>query len=468
MNFLNKYKYSFLFGLLGGLAFPPFYLIIFLPISFYYIINKINTLNNYKDIFKYSLIFGFGYYLIQLYWISFSLFVDIKSYFLLFPFALTLIPLACAFFIALTGILTKYLITKFKIKNKFLITLIFAFSYVIFEYLKGLIFPWNLFAYVLGFSDILIQIVSIINIYIFNFILIVFFCGSYVLYDFKNKKIINKKYIIIYILIFLTILLFGFFRLKYVKQITLNKSFRLVQANIKQSAKWDILEAQNNIQKHLDLTLQNSLENIDFIIWSESSIPFLITNDIELPENFKLKDKILISGGVRGKIENDKLKQVWNSIFIFQNNKILDYYDKTILVPFGEYIPFKKFLPFIEKITHGTIDFSKGKQNKTIEIDGLKISPIVCYEVIFPNRVIDKNNKPDIIINLTNDGWFGTSSGPYQHLVATKFRAIENNLPIIRVSNSGITAYIDNYGRIIKKIKLHKVDFLDTTKNSAV
>ena len=100
MNFLNKYKYSFLFGLLGGLAFPPFYLIIFLPISFYYIINKINTLNNYKDIFKYSLIFGFGYYLIQLYWISFSLFVDIKSYFLLFPFALTLIPLACAFFIA--------------------------------------------------------------------------------------------------------------------------------------------------------------------------------------------------------------------------------------------------------------------------------------------------------------------------------------------------------------------------------
>ena len=177
---------------------------------------------------------------------------------------------------------------------------------------------------------------------------------------------------------------------------------------------------------------------------------------------------MLISGGVRGKIENNKLKQVQNSIFIFQNNKILDYYDKTILVPFGEYIPFKKFLPFIEKITHGTIDFSKGKQNKTIEIDGLKISPIVCYEVIFPNRVIDKNNKPDIIINLTNDGWFGTSSGPYQHLVATKFRAIENNLPIIRVSNSGITAYIDNYGRIIKKIKLHKVDFLDTTKNSAI
>lgn len=461
MNFLNKYKYCFLFGLLVGLSFPPFYLIIFLPISFYYLVEKINNLDTYKNVFLNGLIFGFGYYLIQLYWISFSLFVDIKSYFWLFPFALTLIPLACAFFIALTGILTKYLTTKFKIKNKFLITLIFALSYVIFEYLKGLIFPWNLFAYVLGFSDTLIQIVSVINIYIFDFILIVFFCGSYVLYDFKNKKIINKQYIIIYILIFLTIFLFGFFRLKYAKQITLNKSFRLVQANIKQSAKWDIFEAQNNIQKHLDLTLQNDLENIDFIIWSESSIPFLITDDIELPESFNMKDKILISGGVRGKVENDELKQVWNSIFIFQNNKILDYYDKTILVPFGEYIPFKKFLPFIEKITNGAIDFSKGKQNKTIEIDGLKISPIVCYEVIFPNRIIDKNNKPDIIINLTNDGWFGISSGPYQHLVATKFRAIENNLPIVRVSNSGITAYIDNYGRVIKKIKLHKVGFLD-------
>lgn len=461
MNFLNKYKYSFLLGLLAGLSFPPFYLIIFLPISFYYLVEKINNSDTYKNAFLNSFIFGFGYYLIQLYWISFSLFVDIKSYFLLFPFALTLIPLACAFFIAFTGILAKYLITKFRLENKFLVTLVFAFSYVIFEYLKGLIFPWNLFAYTLGFSNTLIQFVSILNIYIFNFILIIFFCGGYVLYDFQNKKFINKKYIIIYILIFLTIFLFGFFRLKHTKQITLNKSFRLVQANIRQSAKWDILKAQNNIQKHLDLTWQNGLDNIDFVIWSESSIPFLITNNIELPENFKLKDKILISGGVRGKAENNELKQVWNSIFIFQNNKILDYYDKTILVPFGEYIPFKKFLPFIEKITNGAIDFSKGKQNKTIEINGLKISPIVCYEVIFPNRVINKNNKPDIIINLTNDGWFGISSGPYQHLVATKFRAIENNLPIIRVSNSGITAYIDNYGRVIKKIKLHKVGFLD-------
>ncbi|MDD2839641.1 MAG: apolipoprotein N-acyltransferase, partial [Rickettsiales bacterium] len=166
-------------------------------------------------------------------------------------------------------------------------------------------------------------------------------------------------------------------------------------------------------------------------------------------------------GAVRGEIENDKISKVWNSIFIFKNNEIIDYYDKTVLVPFGEYIPFSKYIPFISKITNGGIDFSKGEANKTITINGIKISPIICYEIIFPNKVIDKNERPDVIINLTNDGWFGTSSGPYQHLIAAKFRAIENKIPIIRVSNSGISAYIDEYGRIVKRTKLNEVATID-------
>ncbi|HSQ97850.1 MAG TPA: apolipoprotein N-acyltransferase [Rickettsiales bacterium] len=462
MNFFKKYKNIFFLGLLGGLAFPPLYLIIFLPISFYYLLKKIVNCNNYKEVFLYGLIFGFGYYLTQIYWISFSLFVDIKTYFWLFPFAISIIPLACAFYISLSILLTFYLIKKFSIKNNFLISIIFAFSYVIFEYLKGFIFPWNLFAYIIGFSNILSQIVSIINIYILDFILIIFSCFGFVLIDFENKKFQNKNYTVIYIIIFLIILIFGIVRLHNTETIELNQNFRLIQANIKQSAKWNRNESENNLKKHIELSSQEGLDKTDIIVWSESSMPFLLTKNSTLDENFDiLKDKIIITGAVRGEIKNNKIEKVWNSIFIFKNKEIIDYYDKTVLVPFGEYIPFSKYIPFIEKLTDGAINFSRGEKNRTIEINGLKISPIICYEVIFPNKVIDKNNKPDIIINLTNDGWFGISSGPYQHLVAAQFRAIENKIPIIRVSNSGISAYIDEYGRIKAKMNLQKVGILD-------
>ena len=210
------------------------------------------------------------------------------------------------------------------------------------------------------------------------------------------------------------------------------------------------------------MTTQSDLNNIDIIIWAESSIPYLMTQYSKLNQNFEqLNEKILITGAIRASIKNREIEELWNSIFIFKNGNILDYYDKNILVPFGEYIPFSKYLPFIKKLTNGNIEFSKGNGNKTININNIKISPIICYEIVFPQNVIDKKNPPDLIVNLTNDGWFGNSSGPYQHLNIAKFRAVENKIPIIRVSNSGISAYIDEYGRIQQKIPLDISKTLD-------
>lgn len=473
--FIKKYKNSFLFGLLAGLAFPPIYLLIFLPIGFYYIINKIVNLTEGLEnkrllqSFIYGSVFGFGYYLTQLYWISFSLLVDIKTYFWLFPFAVIAIPLACALYFGCATLSLFYILNKFNIKNKFIITIFFSFFYVLFEYIRGLIFPWNLFAYILGFSDIFIQIVRYINIYIFNFILIVFFSFGYVLFEYKNKKLIfikeNRYYIILYIFIISFLFSFGAIRLWNAKSKKLDLNFRLVQANIPQTLKWDRQESENNIAKYMNLTTLNGLNDIDIVIWSESSIPYILTENFTLGAKFdNLDNKILIAGALRGEVKNGELEKIWNSIFIFKNGEITDYYDKSILVPFGEYIPFSKYLPFIKKITTGDIEFSKGHGNKTIDINGIKISPIVCYEIIFPNNVIDRSNPPNIIINLTNDGWFGTSSGPYQHFIAAKFRAVENKIPVIRVSNSGISAYIDEYGRIVKKIKLNTSNKIDINK----
>ncbi|MDD2840437.1 MAG: hypothetical protein PHY80_04960, partial [Rickettsiales bacterium] len=266
MNFLKKYKSIFFLGLLAGLAFPPIYLIIFLPISFYYLLEKITNSNNYKESFLYGAIFGFGYYLVQLYWISFSLFIDIKTFFWLVPFAISVIPFICGLYIGLTTLSLFYLIKKFSITNKFTISIVFAVSYVFFEYLKGLIFPWNLFAYVIGFSNVLTQIVSIINIYIFDFILIIFFCCSFVLIDLKNKKFQNKNYIVVYIITFVTLFIFGHVRLYNVKTVKLNQNFRLVQASIKQNLKWNKNELENNLNKHIELSEKNGIDNIDIIV----------------------------------------------------------------------------------------------------------------------------------------------------------------------------------------------------------
>ena len=472
LNFLQKYWKTFLFGLLSGLSFAPLYVFIFAPFGFYYLINKLNnlTISNNKKIFlqsfAYGIIFGFGYFLTQLYWISFSLLVDIKSYFWLLPFAVIVIPFLCAIYLGFGTLLTTFILNKIETQNRFLITVVFSFCFVISEYVRGFIFPWSIFSYILGFSDILIQISYLLNIYIIDFILVLLFSSSFVLFDYRDNRIIflkkNKYYFILYLSIVLFIVIFGIIRLKNANIKNFNTKIRIVQANIPQTLKWDRNEAENIIDKYLELSTKEDLNNIDIIIWSESSIPYILTKESGLPYNFQsLKDKILITGAVRGELKHGKIEELWNSLFIFKDGNIIDYYDKSILVPFGEYIPFSKYLPFIKKITAGDIEFSQGTGNKTIKLNNLNISPIICYEIAFANNVIDNTNKPDIIINLTNDGWFGKSSGPYQHLVLAKFRAVENKLPIIRVSNSGISAYIDEYGRVLKKISLDIIGVLD-------
>jgi len=464
---LKENRNIFLIGFLAGLAFPPFYLLIFLIIGFYYIIAKIARLScelRNKGLlasFTYGVVFGFGYYLSQLYWISFSTFVDLKTYFWLFPLALIAIPLMCSIYFGCITLLLFYILQKFKIRDRFVITIIFSILYVLFEFIRGLIFPWNLFGYILGFSDLLIQTVRYVNIYLFDLVLVFLFCSPYVLLRCEDGKFIsikeNRYYLILYAFIVAFLFIFGSIRLSKAKIRNLNLRFRLVQANIPQSLKWNRKELENNVSKHVDLTISDGASDPDIIVWSESSIPYLLTINSNLSEKFRvIGNKILITGALRGEFDNGKLTKIWNSIFFFNNGDIVDYYDKSTLVPFGEYVPFSKYIPFIKKITEGSIEFSRGNGNRTINIDGIKISPVICYEIIFPNKVLDSSDPPDLIVNLTNDGWFGISSGPYQHLIAAKFRAVENKTPIIRVSNSGITAYIDEYGRIVKKIGLGK------------
>ena len=246
---------------------------------------------------------------------------------------------------------------------------------------------------------------------------------------------------------------------------------RIIQPSIKQNLKWNKNEVQNNILKHISLSKSKGFDKITHIVWSESAIPYIVKSEgLFLKElDSLLPNKILITGGIRAESNGNKIEKLYNSIFLIKDSKVLNYYDKVHLVPFGEYIPFRKFIPFVSKITHGSMDFSSGLKAKTIKLnDETLFSPLICYEVIFSEKVVDYNNMPDIIVNLTNDGWFGKSTGPRQHFDNAKLRAVENGISVVRVANNGISAIIDGYGRVQNKLKTNEIGFLDVSVSKKI
>ena len=458
MIFKNKkYLKLFIFGAMSSLAFAPFYLFVIFFFSLYYLLNELKSFHSLKQSFYTGWWFGFGYFVGNCYWYCHSLLLEPLKHAWLIPFAISIIPAYLACYIGFTTFFTYVVSNKYVIKNKFFITIIFSFSWVFFEYLRGIVFtgfPWNLVCYCLGFSPLLIQTVSLWGCYIFSLFLFTIFTCFWVL---RDKR--YKMYSLYYIALILFIILFGFIRLKNAEVNFSTYKVRIVQPNtpLKEEYIFSPKERLNNL---INKSLEN-IGNIKYIIWPESALPdYILTyQNNGMPDYIgeKLGDKILITGGLR--VDEQKNK-IYNSVFVIDNGKVLDYYDKYNLVPFGEFIPLRKIFPLINTIASG-MDLSKTKtRRKTIKIDDNFpiFSPNICYESIFSSSI---NKNADLIINFTNDFWFGNTSGPYQHFDALKFRVLENSIPAIRVANSGISAVIDKYGRVVKKTKLGETAILD-------
>lgn len=473
-NNLKKNFTLILFGAVLALIFAPtnWFLLGFLTIPVLFL--AVDQAKDYRQTFFNSLFYGFGFFLASNYWISISLIVDAKSHAWLIPFALTLIPLILATCLAISCLLYKIIVKKASIDNIIVKIILFSLAWLISEFLRGQVFsgfPWNLLGYSWLFSIEISQIASLIGVHGLSFFAILTFLSPILfiklnLNDFKFKnisafRISELSYLFVIFTAIIGSFLYGNHRLNNASINDKNYRTRIVQANIKQNLKWDNKERYNNLLKHVRLSAKNDLKNIDMVLWSEASIPYIVSND---PEFIKLitpaipENGVLISGGLR----NEKGKY-WNSIFIFDKNGIESFYDKHHLVPFGEYVPLEKYLPFVQKITQGAEGFQRGSGPTIINIkDKINISPLICYETIFSKYGINsEKRKVDLFVNLTNDSWFGNSTGPYQHLAMAQMRTIEFNTPMIRVANSGISTYIDPLGRIIEKITLNQQDVID-------
>ena len=171
---------------------------------------------------------------------------------------------------------------------------------------------------------------------------------------------------------------------------------------------------------------------------------------------------MLIAGALRAGPPGERPRRVWNSLIALDGAaRRVAVYDKARLVPFGEYVPLRSLLAFTQ-VTGGRLDFSRGPGRRTLSVPGLPpFGPLICYEIIFPGRAVDPHRRPEWLLNVTNDGWFGDSAGPYQHFAAARMRAVEEGLPVARAANSGISAMIDPYGRVVERLGLGRRGVLE-------
>ncbi len=231
----------------------------------------------------------------------------------------------------------------------------------------------------------------------------------------------------------------------------------VVQGNFVQSKKWDVSSRSEIIDTYKRLTIEASTESPDLIVWPETAVPFafgydeLLTADII--EFQKTLDTHLIFGSIMTKDVIDGEYQLSNSVVLMSpDGEVVSTYDKIHMVPYGEYVPLRKFFPFVEKLVVGIGNFKPGKEYTVMDVPPAKVGNLICYEITFPGLVRKfANNGANLLVTVTNDAWFGRTSAPYQHFSMAVFRAVENRAPVIRAANTGVSGFIDAKGRIKRK-----------------
>jgi apolipoprotein N-acyltransferase len=218
--------------------------------------------------------------------------------------------------------------------------------------------------------------------------------------------------------------------------------------------------AKQEFLSGLELSLKELPEDTDYVIWAETSLPYSIygrRGGLDKIAEALPSDMPLIAGALRYTPTD-----IYNSALLIKNGHITDFYDKSHLVPFGEYVPLHSVFPFMEKFTAGGADLTSGSGIRAMTLEkGGKVGILICYEVIFPDDIDFKDDRPRWLLNLTNDGWYGETSGPYQHFAAAKLRAIEHGLPLVRVAGTGISGLITATGEVPFSLGLNKSGVLD-------
>jgi len=425
--------------------------------------------------------FGFGFHLAGLYWVGAAFLVEADKFALLLPFAVTLLPAGLALFHALAagcvGLLGGVGLRR---------VLALAVALAATEWLRGHVltgFPWNLLGYALTYPDALMQSAAVLGVYgLTLFTVIVFSSPLVVLAEAAPRQTQTAPRWLLALGPALVPLaagwLYGMARLAEPEPPAVSGvRLRIVQPSIPQHEKWRQEKQREFFLAHLELSATGpdgrrlGLAGVSHVIWPEAAMPFL---PLDHPEALAAIGELLPSGTtlIAGALRLEG-SRAFNSLIAFDDEgRVLSLYDKIHLVPFGEYLPFQETLERmgLEQIARRRGGFSSGPNPRPlVMLPGLPpIAALICYEAVFPSAVIQGADRPYLLVNLTNDGWFGDTTGPYQHFHQARVRAVEEGLPLIRAANNGISAVVDARGRVRARLGIDARGVIDASLPAAL
>jgi apolipoprotein N-acyltransferase len=449
--------------------------------------------------------FGFGYFLAGLYWVGHAFLVDAKTFGWLLPFAVIALPAGMALYTALGLALARLIWTRGAAR-----VLALAISLTLAEWLRGHLFsgfPWNVYGYALISPLWLAQGAALIGIWGLTFLAVAIYASPAVLADDRSETKRPWLAPALSVAVIAALAIYGAIRLnrtptEYVDGVRL----RIMQPNLQQDEKFNYAQKQQVLSRYLALSDRASgpqstgLRDVTHLIWPESAFPFFLTREADaLAQIAGLlpKGTVLITGAVRPPETKpgEPITRAYNSIYAIEHDgSIVSVYDKVHLVPFGEYLPFQDLLERLGlmQLTKVRGGFIAGDRRRNQQVPGAPtFLPLVCYEIIFPGDAVPRSERagwlydhlgryvdwpfvagsgerPGWLLNLTNDGWFGASAGPYQHFQQARVRAIEEGLPLVRAANTGISAVVDPLGRVIALLPLGIEGVLDAPLPQAI
>ncbi|UHS60057.1 apolipoprotein N-acyltransferase [Agrobacterium vaccinii] len=469
-------------GAIGALAFPPFGFFASLFVSFTLLVWLIDGATGNPDgglssrgwkTFVIGWLFGFGYFVAGLWWLGNALLLEADEFAWALPLAILGLPACLAIFYGFAVMLANLLWSDGWGRIAAL-----AAAFGLIEWLRSFLltgFPWNTVGYGLMPFPLMMQTSNLIGIFGMS-MLAVFVFSSPALLGTKKGLLPGLGIALLMMAVHLG---YGAYRL----QQPLNSdsdalTVRIVQPGIDQSRKMLNADRAEIFKEHLRLSalpVKDGEKRPDIIVWPETSVPFILTqNPDALEEIAKTLDdgQILLTGAVRMEDAGaGHAPRYYNSVYaIDSQGQIIGATDKVHLVPFGEYVPFENVLRNfgIDNLISLPGGFSPAATREPITLpSGKKLHSFICYEIIFPGEVPADIATSTAIVNVTNDGWFGDTPGPYQHLQQARIRAVETGIPVIRAANTGISAIIDPLGRIAAGLDYGQKGIIGSTLSGA-
>lgn len=460
-----------LFGALAAAALPPVHALPLLWIAFPGLLLLLRGTRSAWSGFWLGWWFGLGFFIGGIYWLAWPFTLDMERFGWMIPFAVFGLSALQAIFVGLAAALTRA--TRFRGAAA---VVMLAVSWAALEFLRGQVgnvfagFPWNLLAISWAAVEPMMQTAAYVGAYGLGGLTVFIAAAPALLFDPAIRGAARWLWLGAALALLAALWIGGAARLSNAENGTVpNVRLRLVQGNVAQSLKWQEDRRETTFAHYLRLTAAPGFERITHVVWPETAIDYRFVTDYQA---VRLEGELLrrISAAIPpngalllGAIR-DQDRRYYNSFHVVApGGRVVATYDKHDLVPFGEFVPMRPVLRRlgVEKLAHGAGDYSAGPGPATLAVPGAPgAGPLICYEAIFPGRV-DPARRPGWLVNITNDAWFGLTSGPYQHFASARLRAVEQGVPLVRAANTGITAVVDADGRVTARMAIMSTGILD-------